>query len=118
MPDKLKVLVALLVLSTVLAAVGQRWISLAVNLLLLVGVLKGSEGARTALMLLAVLGMFGAAFFAVVGGIALGAGGGTAAIIAFVAALFAAGVNGFMLWCLRQGDVQHWMFHKSMKPIE
>jgi hypothetical protein len=28
------------------------------------------------------------------------------------------GQNGFTIWCLRQQDVQHWMFSRSLKDVD
>jgi hypothetical protein len=115
MPTKLKVLVALMALSIVLDVVNESWVMAVLHALLLLGVIRGNEGVRTLLMLLATIGLLAGGFVLVVAVIALTAGGalGTA-----VAALFGGAVGlgqaAYMLWCLRQADVQTWMFHRSL----
>ena len=122
MPTKLKVLLALLAISILanlaagLAGSVAGWVSVLVNGILFVGVLKGKEGARNILMGLAVLGFFGAAFALLVGFLSLAAEP-TLGIVAISVGGFSAFQNGYCLWCLRQWDVQRWMFNRSLGPM-
>lgn len=112
MPGKLKVLVGLMGLSIVLALIGQSWVSAIINILLLVGVLKGSEGVRNILMILAFIGLcFGA--FALITSAALLLAAGPLGLIGLGGVAVSIAQNGFLLWCLTQQDVQAWMFHRS-----
>lgn len=127
MPAKLKVLLGLLavaisfnLLGAVLAGSVSSMISLGVNMLLLVGVLRGKEGARNILIGLAILGLAFGGFFLIIGVIALSTGRpqdiveGTVVVLSSGFVLFQC---GFFIWCLRQRDVQHWMFQKSMGDV-
>jgi hypothetical protein len=118
MPKKLLVLVVWLALGTLMQIVqaarggdATAWVSPVVSILLIIGVLKGSEGARLWLMFGAIVGL-------VVGGLgavllmALGKGLGIILGIAIIA--LAAAPAAYMLWCLRQEDVQKWMFYRSL----
>ncbi|MEO7096799.1 MAG: hypothetical protein ABI175_26305, partial [Polyangiales bacterium] len=46
--------------------------------------------------------------------VAAGGAIGTGAV-ALVSGAVGLGQSAYMLWCLRQGDVQSWMFHRSLK---
>src|SRR5580704_3862283 len=123
MPTKLKVLLGvmafgvLLNLAHGLMGSGTSWASAALGALLAFGVLRGSEGVRTLLIGLAALGLlFGGLGF--LGGLALAATGTLAGITILMASLINVGQNGYMIWCLRQQDVQHWMFNKSLTGVD
>jgi hypothetical protein len=127
MPNKLKVLVGMIGLGMLLSLVGgmrgsaSGWLSFLFDLLLLLGVLKGKEGARNLLMLLAVLGLLTGAFgviLAVIAGSSIAGGGSSSDWIAVGAIVLTSLViliqNGFALWCLSRRDVQNWMFQRSL----
>jgi hypothetical protein len=126
MPNKLKVLVGMIGLGMLLSLVGglrgsaSGWVSFLFDLLLLLGVLKGKEGARNLLMLFAVLGLLTGVFGIVLALMAAPSvvGGSTSDWIAIVAIALTSLViliqNGFALWCLSRRDVQNWMFQRSL----
>jgi hypothetical protein len=127
MPNKLKVLVGMIGLGMLLSLVGglrgsaSGWLSFLFDLLLLLGVMKGKEGARNLLMLFAVLGLLTGAFgviLAVIAGSSVAGGGSSSDWIAIGAIVLTSLViliqNGFALWCLSRRDVQNWMFQRSL----
>ncbi|NMC70655.1 MAG: hypothetical protein GYA57_11395 [Myxococcales bacterium] len=118
MPKKLLVLVVWLVLGLVMTVVQGAlgggvlsWVSVLVSALLIVGVLVGSEGARLWLMFGAIAGLLMGgvgAFGLLVAGKGMGIARGLGLIVLSVAP------SAYMLWCLRQQDVQQWMFYRSL----
>jgi len=118
MPTKLKVLIGVLGVSIALALLSQSWISAVLNVLILIGVLRGSEGVRTILIGLGILGLFGNAFVFVVAAMAIATGGVLQGLVAVLAGLLGTAQCAFFIWCLRQRDVQFWMFHRSMGDID
>ena len=112
MPTKLKVLTALMVLSVGLDLVTEKWVVAVLHGLLLLGVIKGNEGVRSLLMLLAMLGLISGVVVLAMGAVAFGTG--YKAMFIFASGLLGMAQAGFMLWCLRQEDVQRWMFHRSL----
>ena len=115
MPRKVAILLILLAISTLLRVIEaantaetSSWIAVGVNVLFIVGIMRGSEGARAILRGLAAIGFIFAAI-----GIMMVAASGLAAtnlgMIALVAAFFSAVVSGFMFWCLGQEDVIAWI---------
>jgi hypothetical protein len=118
MPTKLKVLVGLLGLSILLAGVSSSWVSLVLNILLLIGVLRGSEGVRGLLIGLAVLGLAGNAFVFVIAAAALAQGSGLVGAVALGAGIIGTAQCVYFIWCLRQRDVQSWMFRRKMGNLD
>lgn len=118
MPKKLLVLVVWLVLGLVMTVVQGAlgggvlsWVSVLVSALLIVGVLVGSEGARLWLMFGAIAGLLMGgvgAFGLLAAGKGMGIARGLGLIVLSVAP------SAYMLWCLRQQDVQQWMFYRSL----
>ena len=116
MPVKLIVLVAglavLAVLDFVLAGDAKLpWVTGAIKLLLVAGILKGSEGARNIMV-----GLAGVAL--VVGGfrmVLVLARGGLAFVGPVAVGLMGLGVVwlAFLLWCLMGRDVRDWMFSRT-----
>jgi hypothetical protein len=118
LPKKLLVLVVWMtigaiatVVQTLLGGMSSGWFSVAVSALLILGVLKGSEGVRMWLMFGAVVGI-------VVGGLGvvvlLLAGKGVAVLAGLVLLALSVAPSAYMLWCLRQNDVQEWMLRRSL----
>jgi hypothetical protein len=121
MPTKLKALLVLLAVSILMnVATGlsgslSGWLGALINVILFLGVVRGKEGARNLLMMLAGIGLMFSIFAVLVGILALAsAPNPLGGIVVLFAAAFALGQNGFCLWCLRQPDVQHWMYQKSL----
>ncbi|HTQ45162.1 MAG TPA: hypothetical protein VMI75_20520 [Polyangiaceae bacterium] len=126
MPNKLKVLIGLIgigmlgSLASGLQGSTSGWLSFLLDAALLAGVLKGKEGARNFLMLLAVLGLLGGVFGVVLTLIAVLAGGvhgGSELLLVFAiggVSVLVLAQNAFALWCLSRRDVQNWMFQKSL----
>jgi hypothetical protein len=126
MPTKLKALLTLIVLAMAASLVGGlrgnwvSWLSFALDGLLVLGIARGKEGARTFLMLLAGVGLLTGLFGAVLVTIVLTAAGplegdATPVIVGMVVgSVIALSQNGFALWCLSRQDVQQWMFQRSL----
>jgi hypothetical protein len=122
MPGKLRALLVVMGLAVLwnvgvgLMGGGTAWVSAVIGVLLAVGVLRGNEGVRTLLIGLAALGLlFGA--IGILLGLAIAATGSLAGIAVLGGSVIGAGQNAFTIWCLRQTDVQHWMFNKSLKDV-
>jgi hypothetical protein len=120
MPNKLKVLVGLQVVGIAADVWQSNWIALAIHGLLLLGILSGHEAVRTLLVFFAWIG-------AAINGVMLvftdlgvpvmllpGGGGLFAAIGAVVSQTIAFAIPAFVLWCLKQEDVQNWMMRRSI----
>jgi hypothetical protein len=123
MPTKLKILVALLALSVALSLVARSWIGAGVQLLYLIGLLKGREGIRSWLIVLAYAGIFAyltalalAALVVIGGGLSTGALPVTLVLLPLGA--LGVGQCVFCIWCLKQPDVQKWMFDKSIRGFD
>ena len=116
MPLKLKILLALIAMNSVLAIVTQSWVTLTINVLLAIGIVRGSEGVRTLLIILALLGLAGNALMLFVALQAVAAVGLDAfGVTIITTTAIGTAINGYFFWCLRQWDVQSWMFHRKMK---
>ena len=115
MPRKVALLLLFLAFSTLLRVVEaadtgdtSSWIAVAINVLFIVGLMRGSEGARAILR-----GFAGLGFVLTVIGTALLLMSGILATTAGMFALLVIGysvvVCGFMYWCLGQEDVIAWI---------
>lgn len=122
MPGKLVVVLALLSLNLLLSAgnvalegVGLNVVGLAINAFLIYGVVRGNESIRKILIGLSWLGLIfsglGLVLLVPLMAVSLGTVGGMVAL-----ATLAIGVVrcGYTIWALNQGDVQSWMFKKSL----
>jgi hypothetical protein len=107
MPTKLKVLLVLMAISVGLDLLTGKWFAAVINGLLALGVLKGSEGTRVIVMVLAGLGLVGSVLMGLLSMAMLG-------ILGMFAAAIGAGQSAFTLWCLMQGDVQDWMYKRTL----
>ena len=107
MPTKLKVLLVLMAISVGLDLLTGKWFAAVINGLLALGVLKGSEGTRVIVMVLAGLGLVGSVVMGLLSMAVLG-------ILGVLVAAIGAGQSGFTLWCLMQGDVQDWMYKRTL----
>lgn len=119
MPNKMKVLLAVFALSTLLNGLAGQWFFAAYGALMLVGLSRGHEGARTLLSMSSAAGAFlyaGLGIFAL-----LGLSQGARAIVPVLISLSITGtgaiVCGLTVWCLNQPDVQHWMYERSMSHV-
>lgn len=123
MPLKFKVLIGMYALSIMTTAVELyltpgflKGCTLLVTVFILVSLIRGNEAMRQFVMVFAVIGL-------AISGVALVLSclASLASLTAIVSmALSAYGVvrSGFVLWCLRQQDVQFWMYEKSMKQAQ
>lgn len=113
MPTKLLVLLGILGLNLLLnfynatQVGGIAWAPVVVGALMIVGIAKGSEGARTIMIAFAALGLVLAAI-----GLPAALSYGEPALVAGNA--IAVAVNGFAIWCLTRPDVQSWMLKSSL----
>jgi hypothetical protein len=86
--------------------------------LLLLGIVSGHEAVRTLVMLLAWISTAVGSVMLVLAVLALplviaSSGAGSAAL-ALTEAVISVAVPGYVLWCLRQQDVQKWMMRRSL----
>ena len=120
MPTHAKVLSALLAINValnVLPLLGphtfQQYITLGVAALLLVGFLKGSEGARTLLLIGAGINIiFGA--FGLVAALPAMSASGSAGMILAASGGYSLVVGLYMMWALRNQEVMQWMLNRSL----
>lgn len=119
MPNKMKVLLAVFALSTLLNVLTGQWFIAAYGGIMLVGLARGHEGARTLLSMSSAAGVFlyaGLSIFAL-----LSLSQGAQAIVPVLISLAITGtgavVCGLTVWCLNQPDVQHWMYERSMAHV-
>lgn len=121
MPRKVQVLLLLLALLTlsqvVVAATGgetSQWVSVALYVAFLYGLIAGSEGARAILRFFAGVGVFfaGLSLFLIVASGLMATGLGT---LGLAVSAYALAVNGFMFWCLGQEDVKAWIVARKLR---
>ena len=110
MPTKLKVLVGLMSLSAALNLLSGGFVAAGIGVLLIVGVLNGSEGTRAILRGLAFLGLAVSCFLLLA---SFGMRGRAQDLVSMLALLSVAH-TGFMAWCLGQPDVQGWMYQRGL----
>ncbi|MBK6514074.1 MAG: hypothetical protein IPM79_31340 [Polyangiaceae bacterium] len=116
MPSKLKLALGLMGIGVLLALIGERWFSVIINLALMFGIWRGNESIRGFMIGISWIGLilniivavvsFGAAF--VTFGLTL---------IPFAAGVWGAVQCAYMIWALKQPEVQHWMFNRSLKLV-
>ncbi|MBX7117240.1 MAG: hypothetical protein K1X64_23180 [Myxococcaceae bacterium] len=111
MPNKLKVLISLQVISAFLNLILTKWIAAGVGIALLIGLVKGHEGVRTILIGLNFIGLAVMVFMGIA---TFSAIGHTVGQIAFGVAMLGVAHTSFSIWCLQQPDVQDWMYKKSL----
>jgi len=125
MPVKLVVVLILLSLSLALdlynlvgdAGGTSNYIRIALNIGLLVGLLRGQEWARVLSKVVAVLSLIGGGFLL----IALLAVGGAAFVVpvvgifAYVSVALILGYGVFLLWCMSQPDVLAWLQSRQLR---
>ncbi len=119
MPTPAKVLVGLLALNIALnlaefalPASDPSYARLVVQVLLLIGFLRGSEGVRTILQLGAVVSV-GLGCLVLAAALDLLTADVTGAVLGFFLALqIASGL--YMLWALRHPNVQTWMLNRTL----
>ena len=119
MPVHAKVVTVMLAVNALLAIVPltesqdtMTIIKAVIPALLLYGFLRGSEGVRVLLLIGAFLGLIGGAF-GIVTSMALLSMGGLAMVV-FGAAIWSVLANGYLLYALRNIDVEHWMMRRSL----
>ena len=120
MPTHAKVLSVLLAINVgiaVLPLLGphtfQQYISLGVAALLFIGFLKGSEGARTLLLIGAGINIiFGA--FGIIAGLPAMSVSGSAGMILVASGGYSLVIGLYMMWALRNQEVMQWMLNRSL----
>ncbi|NUP06887.1 MAG: hypothetical protein HOW73_12615 [Polyangiaceae bacterium] len=113
MPGKLKVLLGIIGVAVVLSALGSDWARAIIYGLVMFGVWRGNETVRKLLIVVGWLGLIFngiAAAMALVASVALSG----LALIALVNFVWGCAYCAYMIWCLGQQDVQHWMFNRSL----
>ena len=124
MPRKVQILLillALLTLSQVIVASQSgdtsQWVSVALYVAFIYGLMAGSEGARTILRFFAGVGVFfaGLSVFMVVGSGLMATSLGA---LGLAVGAYALAVNGFMFWCLGQEDVKAWIVARKLRGAE
>ncbi|PJB33972.1 MAG: hypothetical protein CO108_29685 [Deltaproteobacteria bacterium CG_4_9_14_3_um_filter_63_12] len=118
MPNKLLVLVILMALQILLHIVAMStmkgnvpvsdYLGLAINIGLLVGILKGSESVRMIVMFFAGVGV-------IIGAIALLGllSFAQASAVMWLTVVLSLAGPIFILWCLTRDDVIHWMSRRA-----
>ncbi len=124
MPGKLVVVFILLSLSLALDLYtltgdggASNWLRIALNIGLLVGLLRGQEWARMLAKITAVLSLIGGGLL-LVSLLALGNAGfviPSLAIIAYATVGLTLVYGVFLLWCMNQPDVQSWLMSRQMQ---
>ncbi len=120
-PIKLLVVFILLALNTVFHvksladgdpfAGTSTYVALALNLSLVVGLIRGSEIARTFARVVGALFLLGGVLLLFRVGPALGMLGGSIYFYLVIAAPIVYG--GYLLWCMGQDDVKAWLYRRA-----
>ena len=124
MPTKLKIVLGYYVLSTALdgfmltldSSETRTWVRLAIGVLVIAFLLRGSDSVRSIVRGFAALGVVFAGVL-VLQGVAIGPGT-TAGAIVLVTGIFAACMNAFTFWALGQDDVQLWMATRTFSRVK
>ncbi|MCX4242682.1 PH domain-containing protein [Paraliomyxa miuraensis] len=120
MPTKLKAVIGIYLASMVLdglwllqdSSATKVWIRLVIGALVVVFLLRGSEGMRSIVRGFAALGiLFGG--ITVLQAVSLGLGD-TVGLIVLATGLFGVAMSAFTFWALGQEDVQAWMASRSL----
>lgn len=85
------------------------YIGMALNLFLLVGLMRGSEAARTLGMVVAWLSLIGGLVMLLQFGPFIAVLGAAGYVLASLPLL----VGGYLLWSLGQEDVKNWLYHRA-----
>lgn len=117
MPVKLLVALLLFALAFVLdlstvadgTAGGATYLGLAFKLFLIVGLIRGSEAARTIALVVAVLNLIGGALLLFTVGPALALFGPKVYLLIAMPFVF----GGYLLWCMNQEDVKTWLYKRA-----
>lgn len=120
MPTKFKVLLGMYLFSIVTSGIELyldpgvlKGIGVGLTLFILVSLWRGNEAMRQFVMFFAFLGLCVSGVALILLGVASFAA--PYAILAAALSAYSFVRSGFVLWCLRQQDVQRWMYNKSMK---
>ena len=119
MPIKLLVVFLLLALSTVLdvksLADGDPfqgntlYLRLALNLFLVIGLIRGMESARTLARVVGVLSLLGGTLLLFTAGPFLALFGSTMYVFIAMPIIY----GGYLLWCMNQDDVKAWLYKRA-----
>lgn len=110
MPIKLKLLVALLLVSIVTNVITLNLIGLIVMSAVLFGLFRGNEGLRTTLIYVSVAMIFISGFLFVSTYLIVPPPKYSNQRLSFVITIIQ---SSFTVWCLRQLDVRNWMSRKA-----
>jgi hypothetical protein len=120
MPTKFKILVGMYVFSLVTTGIelylDPGWfkgLTLALTAFILVSLLRGNEAMRQFVMFFAFIGLCISAVAMVLG--LLVSLASPLAILGVLLSGYGVVRSGYVLWCLKQQDVQFWMYNKSMR---
>lgn len=124
MPRKVAVLLLLLAVTTLMRVVeaantgeAMAWFGVAMNVAFIVGIMRGSEGARAVLRGFAALGLVIVAISLLI----VAASGLLATpfgLIGLLTGVLSGLVSGFMFWCLGQEDVVAWITARRLDIAE
>lgn len=117
MPNKLKLVVAVMILGVALSLVSGAWVSALIGGALTFGVLVGNDGVRAFLRGLCVVQILlaaGLTVFPFLLGAASELDGRTMLALA-ISTVFGIAMPAYMVWALGQEDVRNWMFRKNFK---
>lgn len=97
---------------------GLAWLGGIFNCLMIYGAVRGREGMRTILIGLSVVSLvFGGLGLLFSLGVAL-----SSFRLAYFLAVFVGGLgvlqSVYFIWCLKQSDVQSWMFKRSLGNVD
>lgn len=118
-----KLLVALLLLAVVFVldfatvadgtATNATYVALALRTFLIVGLIRGSEAARTLALVVAWVSLLGGALLLFQYGSALSMAAALFGVKIYfmIAAPFVFG--GYLLWCMKQEDVKTWLYKRA-----
>lgn len=119
MPIKLLVVFILLALSTVFdiksIADGDPlqgnavYIRLALNLFMVIGLIRGMESARTIARVVGVLSLLGGILLLFTAGPLLALFGATMYVLIAMPLVY----GGYLLWCMNQDDVKAWLYKRA-----
>lgn len=117
MPSKIVAVIIVMILSVILnlsgaldagEVDGTTWVGIIIQGLLILGLLKGSEGVRMIVIIFATIGVF-------FGGIGIILAMGTIGLTLLTAGLIVStAANMFVLYALQAPEVKQWMFERSV----
>lgn len=113
MPFKVKLVVGLASISTLVALLSSQWIPLLISCALIAAVLEARYDARSEMLVVLRLAILGAAVVVAVGAIDVLGGDATTGVNTVTAGVLSLLPAAFYRWCLDQLDVVRWMLHRQ-----